>query len=131
MRVAPAIHLSTEARSQLHTLVRRRTTPVRVTERCRIVLLAADGLQDKQIAERMGVTPLMASRWRRRCARIAEGYAATGPHADDHCRTGCRNRRTHHAEHSWISSEVGLIHLFFLEQQQNAVTAACFPDIPP
>jgi transposase len=55
-----------EARSQLHTLVRRRTTPVRVAERCRIVLLAADGLQDKQIAERMQVTPLMASRWRSR-----------------------------------------------------------------
>jgi transposase len=66
MRLAPAIHLSTEARSQLHRLVRRRTTPVRVTERCRIVLLAADGLQDKQIAERMQVTPLMASRWRSR-----------------------------------------------------------------
>jgi transposase len=66
MRVAPAIHLSMEARSQLHTLVRRRTTPVRVAERCRIVLLAADGLQDKQIAERMQVAPLMASRWRSR-----------------------------------------------------------------
>jgi transposase len=66
MRVAPAIHLSTEARSQLHTLVRRRTTPVRVAERCRIILLAADGLQDKQIAERMQVAPLMASRWRSR-----------------------------------------------------------------
>ncbi len=66
MRVAPAIPLSMEVRSQLHTLVRRRTTPVRVAERCRIVLLAADGLQDKQIAERMQVTPLMASRWRSR-----------------------------------------------------------------
>ncbi len=66
MRVAPAIHLSMEARSQLHTLLRRRTTPVRVAERCLIVLLAADGLQDKQIAERMQVTPLMASRWRSR-----------------------------------------------------------------
>jgi len=66
MRVAPAIQLSTEARSQLHALVRRRTTPVRLVERCRIVLLAADGLQDKEIAERMEVTPLMASRWRSR-----------------------------------------------------------------
>jgi transposase len=39
---------------------------VRVLERCRIVLLAADGVQDKQIAERMSVAPLMASRWRHR-----------------------------------------------------------------
>lgn len=66
MRVAPEIHLSMEARSQLQAFVRGRTTPVRVAERCRIVLLAADGLQDKEIAERMQVTPLMASRWRSR-----------------------------------------------------------------
>ena len=66
MRVAPAIHLSSEARAALQGLVRRRTTSVRVVERCRIVLLAADGLQDKQIAERMSVAPLMASRWRHR-----------------------------------------------------------------
>jgi len=39
---------------------------VRVVERCCIVLLAADGLQDKQIAERMSVTPRMAWRWRSR-----------------------------------------------------------------
>ena len=66
MRVAPAIQLSSEARAELQSLIRRRTTPVRVVERCRIVLLAADGLQNKQIAERMSVAPLMASRWRGR-----------------------------------------------------------------
>lgn len=66
MRVAPAIHLSTNARAELQSLVRRRTTPVRVVERCRIALLAADGLQDKQIAARMSVAPRMAARWRRR-----------------------------------------------------------------
>ena len=66
MRVAPAIHLSPEARAELQSLVRRRTTSVRVVERCRIVLLAADGLQDKQIAERLSVAPRMASRWRSR-----------------------------------------------------------------
>jgi transposase len=66
MRVAPEIHLSTEARAELQSLVRRRTTPLRVVERCRIVLLAADGFQDKQIAERLSVTPGMAWRWRSR-----------------------------------------------------------------
>jgi hypothetical protein len=38
MRVAAAIHLGSEARAELQSLVRRRTTPVRVVERCRIVL---------------------------------------------------------------------------------------------
>src|SRR5271163_171803 len=66
MRVAAAIHLSSETRTELQNLVRRRTTPVRVVERCRIVLLAGDGLQDKQIAERMSVAPRIASRWRSR-----------------------------------------------------------------
>jgi len=64
MRVAPAIELSSAARTELDKLMRRRTTPLRVAERCRIVLLAAEGLQDKQIAERMHVAPRMAALWR-------------------------------------------------------------------
>ena len=58
MRVAPAIVLSSEQKAELQKLVRRRTTPVRVAERCRIVLLAAEGLQDKQIAERLFISDI-------------------------------------------------------------------------
>jgi transposase len=64
VRVAPAIELSSAARTELDKLMRRRTLPLRVAERCRIVLLAAEGLQDKQIAERMHVAPRMAALWR-------------------------------------------------------------------
>ena len=42
MRVAPVIKLSSEVRLELEKLSRRRTTPVRVAQRSRIVLLAAD-----------------------------------------------------------------------------------------
>jgi hypothetical protein len=35
-----------------------------VAERCRGVLLAGDGLQGKEIAERMSVAPRIAARWR-------------------------------------------------------------------
>ena len=66
MRVAPAIELSSEARLELEKLTRRRTTPVRVVQRSRIVLLAADGMQDKQIAAQLGVAPRMAALWRSR-----------------------------------------------------------------
>lgn len=62
MRVASGIHLTPKAWVEWQNLLRRRTTPVRVVERYRIVLLAADGLQDKQIAERLSVAPRMASR---------------------------------------------------------------------
>ena len=38
----------------------------RIVERARIVLLAADGMQDKQIAPELGITPEKAARWRNR-----------------------------------------------------------------
>jgi len=66
MRVAPAIELSSEARLELEKVSRRRTAPVRVVQRSRIVLLAADGMENKQIAERLGVAPRMAALWRSR-----------------------------------------------------------------
>jgi DNA-binding NarL/FixJ family response regulator len=61
MRVASAIALPIEIRRQLEKQMRGRSTPVRVAQRNRIVLLAADGLQNKQIATQMGVTPRMVS----------------------------------------------------------------------
>jgi transposase len=80
MRVAPAIDLSPEARTELQRLVRRRTTPVRVAERCRIVLLAAEGLQNKQIAARMAVAPRMAALWRDRFLALGvEGLLRDAP----------------------------------------------------
>jgi DNA-binding NarL/FixJ family response regulator len=66
MRVASAIAFSDEARLRLEKLARGRSTPVRIVQRSRIVLLAGDGLQNKQIAERMEVTPRMVALWRNR-----------------------------------------------------------------
>jgi transposase len=73
MRIASAIALPNETRRQLEKRMRGRSTPVRVAQRSRIVLLAADGLQNKQIAAQMGVTPRMAALWRGRF--IALGIA--------------------------------------------------------
>src|SRR6266568_371386 len=70
MRVAPGIELSSEARLELEKLSRRRTTPVRVVQRSRIILLAADGAQNKEIAERLGVAPRMAALWRSRFIQL-------------------------------------------------------------
>ncbi len=61
MRVARAIELSAAARTELERLMRRRTTPQRVAQRCRIVLLAAQGLRDKLVAEQMQVAPRMGT----------------------------------------------------------------------
>jgi transposase len=70
MRVAAAVHLNSEQRAELQKVVRRRTTPVRVVERCRIVLLAGEGMQDMEIARELEVTPRMAARWRNRFLKL-------------------------------------------------------------
>jgi len=54
MRVAREIELSSEARAVLEQQARGRALPVRLVERSRIVLRAADGLQDCEIAAEFG-----------------------------------------------------------------------------
>jgi len=53
-------------RRKLEQQSRGRTVQARVVLRSRIVLLAADGLQNKQIAARLHVAPRMAALWRGR-----------------------------------------------------------------
>src|SRR5271169_155537 len=74
MRTAPSIELSSEQRTALQRLARQRSAPARVVERARVVLLAAEGLENKQIARRMGITPEKAARWRKRF--LESGIAA-------------------------------------------------------
>jgi transposase len=66
MRVAPQIILTDEERSELTGLVRSKLTSVRLTQRARIVLLAAEGWQNKDIAAELGVGRVQVSRWRER-----------------------------------------------------------------
>jgi transposase len=66
MRTAPRVELSPEQRTALEQLARQRSAPARVVERARIVLLAAEGLENRQIALRMAITPEKAARWRNR-----------------------------------------------------------------
>src|SRR3990170_1038577 len=66
MRVAPAIVLSEEERERLRSWSRGRSTPHRLVLRSRIVLRAAEGLQNKEIAAALGTEPDTVSLWRRR-----------------------------------------------------------------
>ena len=66
MRVAPEIMLSQEAHDLLDELIRSKLTSVRLALRARIVLLAALGLQDKDIALALEVGRIQVSRWRER-----------------------------------------------------------------
>lgn len=66
MRVAPAVVLSDEQRQTLEQWARGRSLPARQVERARIVLLAADGELDIEIAAKLGVSNQKAARWRAR-----------------------------------------------------------------
>jgi transposase len=66
MRTAAAVKLSPEQRQALERMARARSMPARLVERVRIVLQAADGVENKQIAQRMNMTPEKAARWRNR-----------------------------------------------------------------
>ncbi len=74
MRIAAAVALNPEQRQALERMARARSMPARLVERARIVLLAADGLENKQIARRMNLTEKKAARWRNRF--LAGGIAA-------------------------------------------------------
>jgi transposase len=66
VRVARPVSLNPEQRQRLERQSRTRSLPARQLERARIVLRAADGWLDKEIAEELGVTPEKAARWRNR-----------------------------------------------------------------
>jgi transposase len=68
MRVAPAIELTDEQESELTKLARSKTTSVRLAQRARMVLLAAQGLHNKDIADALGVGRVQVGRWRDRYA---------------------------------------------------------------
>src|SRR5215213_144689 len=66
--VAVAIELSDQERLRLEAWTRRRTSAQALALRSRIVLLAAEGLKNTEIAERLGVNRAMAAKWRSRFA---------------------------------------------------------------
>ena len=69
MRVAPEIVLTDEERAELTRLARSKLTSVRLVQRARIVLLAAEAMLNKDIAEQVGVGRVQVSRWRERYAQ--------------------------------------------------------------
>jgi transposase len=66
LRVAPTIELTQEQESELTKLVQSGCTSVRLAQRAKIVLLAAQGLQNKEIAELLAVGRVQVARWRER-----------------------------------------------------------------
>jgi len=68
MRVAPRVSLTEEQRKTLQRWSRGRATPARLVRRAKIVLLAAAGKENLEIAAELGVERTIVGRWRRRFA---------------------------------------------------------------
>lgn len=68
MRKAVKIELSAEERDTLERWARSRTSVVRQAQRAQMILLAADGLKNAAIAERVGAGRVAVGRWRQRFA---------------------------------------------------------------
>ena len=68
MRRAPPIELNAEELADLQRTTRSSRSSVREEFRARIVLLAAEGLRNRAIAEQLGTSADTVSKWRRRFA---------------------------------------------------------------
>ncbi|CAH1081571.1 hypothetical protein NTG1052_40032 [Candidatus Nitrotoga sp. 1052] len=66
MRVAKPIQLSSDDNRRLRVLSKRKRVEARVQIRSRIVLLAAAGMTDKDIAQKLDIGRRVAARWRAR-----------------------------------------------------------------
>ena len=65
---AVEVVLSDEERGFLEAHVRKHKAPRSLSDRCRIILLCAEGLRSREIAERIGVHEHTVGKWRRRFA---------------------------------------------------------------
>lgn len=70
MRVAAPITLSEEQRTTLESWSRGRKTPARLVLRAKIVLHAAEGLENREIAIKLGTDRESVGRWRTRFAKL-------------------------------------------------------------
>ena len=74
MRIAQPIELSSEERSRLWKLAHADTASVRLARRAGMILLAADGWENKTIGEMIGAGRVQVATWRKRY--LAGGMAA-------------------------------------------------------
>lgn len=65
-RVADAVILSDDERTFLESQVRRHKAARSLSDRCRMILLCAEGLQSKEVADRLGMHEHTVGKWRRR-----------------------------------------------------------------
>ena len=116
-RQADLVVLSSEDRAFLEAQVRRHKAPRSLSDRCRMILLCAEGLQSKEVAERLGVHEHTVGKWRRRFVQDGiEGLT-------DEYRTG-RPRTVSDAQVAQVGQVRGVQHVRVAER----VPGPCLAD---
>jgi transposase len=70
MRIAPVVSLASDQKILLTKAAKGTSVSVRFSRRAKIILLAAEGRQDIEIARELGVTRQRSARWRRRFIQL-------------------------------------------------------------
>ena len=70
MRIAPRVELTEEQEATLARWARGKRTPARLIMRAKIVLLAAQSNENREIAKELGVTRESVGRWRSRFVKL-------------------------------------------------------------
>src|SRR5258708_9605163 len=91
----PRLDLTLDERRDLTALVRRHTAPQQLVLRARIILLAADGLNNSQIARTLGLEADTVRLWRQRWQHwqdVALADRSVAERLTDAPRSGCPAR---------------------------------------
>ena len=75
-KVSVAVVVTTRERELLAELVRAKSTPQQLAERCRIVLFSVEGMNNEEQGNALAVDRQRVRRWRHRWARARERLAA-------------------------------------------------------
>ena len=77
------VELSESERNELQQLVRKYTTAQQIALRARVILLAAEGLNHRQIGRELKISRDMARTWRRRWLGSANSAISTEERLQD------------------------------------------------
>ena len=92
-RMAARLELTTEQRQELMALSRAHSTPRKLAERARIILLAADGVSVTETARQLDIWRKTASTWRSRW-READAAQGVAERLSDALRAGAPGKFT-------------------------------------
>jgi transposase len=120
-RQADLVVLSSEDRTFLEAQVRRHKAPRSLSDRCRMILLCAEGLTSKKVGKRLGVHEHTVGKWRRRFVQagiegLSDEYRAGRPRTLSDAKVAAVIERTLHttpkdATHWSIRSMAAEAHL--------------------